>query len=74
MVHKNFESVKEFAQHAAAGVKAQAAQWTSHELQLDKIMKPLEALDARLQRLEGPPAARKNKQASKKTKVPKRKR
>ena len=59
IVHKSFESLKEVAQHAAEGVKAQAAQWTSHELQIDKIMKTLEALDARLKRLEKAPVARK---------------
>ena len=73
IIHKNLESLKEVAQHAAAGVKAQAAQWTSHELQIDKIMKTLEALDARLKRLEKSPAARKSKEPSTKRKAPKRK-
>ena len=73
IIHKNLESLKEVAQHAAAGVKAQAAHWTSHELQIDKIMKTLEALDARLKRLEKSPAARKSKEPSTKRKAPKRK-
>ena len=73
IIHKNLESLKEVAQHAAAGVKAQAAQWTSHELQIDKIMKTLEALDARLKRLEKSPAARKSNDPSTKRKAPKRK-
>ena len=72
-VHKSFESLKEVAQHAAEGVKAQAAQWTSHELQIDKIMKTLEALDARLKRLEKSPAARKSQHPPAKRKPPKRK-
>ena len=73
IVYKNFESLKEVAQHAAEDVKAQASQWTAHQLQIDKIMKTLEALDARLKRLENSPAARKSNHASTKRKAPKRK-
>ena len=73
IVHKGFESLKEVAQHAAEGVKAQASQWTSHELQIDKMRKTLEALDARLKRLEKSPAARKSNHSSTKRKAPKRK-
>jgi uncharacterized coiled-coil protein SlyX len=54
-------------------VKAQAAQWTSHKLQIDKMMKTLEALDARLKRLEKSAAARKSNHPSTKGKAPKRK-
>ena len=70
IVHKGFESLKEVAQHATEGVKAQASQWTSHQLQIDKMMKTLEALEARLKRLEKSTGARKN---SPKRKAPKRK-
>jgi DNA-binding protein H-NS len=73
MIHKNLESLKEVAQLAATAVKAQAAQWTAHELQIDKIIKTLEALDVRLKILEKSSAARKSKQAPKKRKAPKRK-
>jgi hypothetical protein len=73
IAHKSFESLKEVAQHAAEGVKTQAAQWTTHELQIAKIMKTLEALDARLKRLEKSPAVRKSNHPSTKRKAPKRK-